>query len=252
LGTTTRCNAAANKATKNKSTSTKESAAVQTNNQNNNVVTAEKQQQQRAGTPPYTQKMVDSQKQIEARGDKLGQPTKQTQKTSKSVEPQGQKSVSTGTSSIGKEGKQSKKRLYKSASTNEICAAGAKCKGDLNNKALVALGHFNKALLNSDEFDYMKDRCQEEEELLPDQIQNFLKHVGIFEFTGGYSTPVISFQLSEGDKNSSRLKEQLEKLELLASPFDKRDTFLEGLMKLSPEEADVCGLSSRLWSHFCF
>ena len=191
LGTTTRCNAAkasTTTTTKNKSTSTKDATApaVQPPNHNNNITTAEKQQQQqqRAGTPPYTtQKLADGQKQDDSRvGDKQGQQThqtKQTQKTSKSVEPQGQDSVSNG-SSTGKEEqppRQSKKRLYRSASTTEICAAGAKCKGFLNNKALVALGHFNKALLNSDEFDYMKDRYQEEEELLPDQIQHFLKHV---------------------------------------------------------------------------
>jgi hypothetical protein len=37
-----------------------------------------------------------------------------------------------------------------------------------------------------------------------------------------------------------RLKEQMDKLEMLASPFNnKPDPFFEGLMKLSPEEADV-------------
>uniref|UniRef100_A0A915M1C9 MATH domain-containing protein n=1 Tax=Meloidogyne javanica TaxID=6303 RepID=A0A915M1C9_MELJA len=75
---------------------------------------------------------------------------------------------------IEKDGKQAgggtKKRLYKSASTNELGAVGAICKGD---------------------------------------------------------------------KDSNRLKEQIAKLELIASPFEKPDPLLlEGIMKLSPEEAD--------------
>jgi hypothetical protein len=41
------------------------------------------------------------------------------------------------------------------------------------------------------------------------------------------------------------LKEQLEKLELIASPFDKPDPFLDGLMKLSPEDADVRGVPAK-------
>jgi hypothetical protein len=191
LGTTTRSNTGG-KITKNKSTSTKDTTATAlnntTNNSNNNLAT--QQQKQRAGTPPYTtQKSGDYHKQNDGSREKSIKQTKMQkpqQKTSKSVEPQcGKKASSSMRSSISKEGdtaKQiqhsSKKRLYKSASTNEIfCAAGTKCKGYLNNKALVALGHFNKALLNSDEFDYMKDRYQEEEELLPDQIQHFLRHV---------------------------------------------------------------------------
>ena len=74
------------------------------------------------------------------------------------------------------------KKIPKSASSSLLCDAGNKCKTHLNSKELVALGHFNKALLNSDEFDYlMKVKSQEEdEELLPDQIQHYLQHVHIF------------------------------------------------------------------------
>lgn len=191
LGTTTRCNAA--KSTKNKSTSTKDSSNNSSPATNNNNVLQEKQQQQqqqRAGTPPYTtQKMTESQKaQLEAINEKLGQSKVKhiQQKISKSVEPE--KSVAIGNAnSLTKEDDQhqqqpKKKRLYKSVSTQEIfCAAGKKCKGHLNSKAMVALSHFNNSLLNSDELEFVKDRYQEEEDILPEQIQHFLRHVWLFD-----------------------------------------------------------------------
>jgi len=37
-------------------------------------------------------------------------------------------------------------------------------------------------LLFLEEFDFIKDRYQEEEDLLPDQIKHFLKHVNKFNF----------------------------------------------------------------------
>uniref|UniRef100_A0A183CFP5 MATH domain-containing protein n=1 Tax=Globodera pallida TaxID=36090 RepID=A0A183CFP5_GLOPA len=85
------------------------------------------------------------------------------------------------------------------SSTEMLCAAGTKCK---------------------DDFDFMKDRYIEEEVLLPNQIKHFLCH------------------LSEGGKSPSRLKDQIAKLEMIASPFEKHDPFLEELMKIDPKEAD--------------
>uniref|UniRef100_A0A1I8B5S5 MATH domain-containing protein n=1 Tax=Meloidogyne hapla TaxID=6305 RepID=A0A1I8B5S5_MELHA len=202
MGTTTRCGAS--KATKNKSTNTKDANTTTTNNSSNNtpntdngIITDKKQSvQQRVGTPPFTSPNKDV----------LQTPTKNC-KTSKSVEPNENKKTGNVLKSNNNDGQQqqhcggqTKKRLYKSASTNELSAVGAICK---------------------EEFDFMKDRYQEEEDLLPDQIKHFLKH------------------LSEGDKDASRLKEQIAKLELIASPFEKPDPLLlEGIMKLSPEEAD--------------
>uniref|UniRef100_A0A914HA21 MATH domain-containing protein n=1 Tax=Globodera rostochiensis TaxID=31243 RepID=A0A914HA21_GLORO len=75
-------------------------------------------------------------------------------------------------------------------------------------------------LCAADDFDFMKDRYIEEEVLLPNQIKHFLCH------------------LSEGGKSPSRLKDQIAKLEMIASPFEKHDPFLEELMKIDPKEAD--------------
>jgi hypothetical protein len=198
LGTSTRCNNSANNnnsnkatTTKNKATSTKDSttapAAVQNNNSNDISATEmqqQQQQQQRAPTPTYTKAALPA-----VRGPILGtvlprnDAIKPTQKTSKSVEPLGQKTTTASGTSTGKEenkSSSSKKRLYKSASTEEVfCAAGTKCKGPflLPNTALVAMGQFNKALVNSDDFEYMKDQYEEEEGRLPDQIRSFFTHV---------------------------------------------------------------------------
>lgn len=61
-----------------------------------------------------------------------------------------------------------------------VCSAGENCKGQLDSKALVSLGHFNKTLLNSDDFDYVKERYREDEELLPDQIHSYFQQVCFF------------------------------------------------------------------------
>jgi len=200
LGTSTRCNNSANNnnsnkatTTKNKATSTKDSttapAAVQNNNSNDISATEmqqQQQQQQRAPTPTYTKAALPA---TGVRGPILGtvlprnDAIKPTQKTSKSVEPLGQKTTTASGTSTGKEENKSssgKKRLYKSASTEEVfCAAGTKCKGPflLLNTALVAMEQFNKALVNSDDFEYMKDQYEEEEGRLPDQIRSFFTHV---------------------------------------------------------------------------
>lgn len=59
-----------------------------------------------------------------------------------------------------------------------VCAAGAKCRANFDNKSITS-GHYNTALLSSNEFDNMMSvKCHEEdEELLPDQIEHFLAHV---------------------------------------------------------------------------
>ncbi|CAK5078535.1 unnamed protein product [Meloidogyne enterolobii] len=204
MGTTTRCSGgnASSKATKNKSTNTKDANTITTNNStnvDNGIILDKKQQekqQQRGGTPPFTSPNKEEKLQTT--------PNKKIDKTSKSVEPNNEennkKNICKQDGKQGGGGGGTKKRLYKSASTNELGAVGAICK---------------------EEFDFIKDRYQEEEDLLPDQIKHFLKH------------------LSEGDKDSNRLKEQIAKLELIASPFEKPDPLLlEGIMKLSPEEAD--------------
>lgn len=64
--------------------------------------------------------------------------------------------------------------------SSTACSAGEHCRGHLTNKTLVSLGQFNEALLNSDNFDYIKDKYPEEENLLPDQIHTYLQHVSIF------------------------------------------------------------------------
>lgn len=197
LGTTMRNNNNSTKAapTKNKSTNTKDkdTTTVECQNQtanNQNVTATDRQQQnnQRAGTPPY---MTHTTKPEPKPTEQQSQLALRSSKTSKSVEPRSLKTSSVSTSTTETSGKSTssctneyhqqqckKKRLYKSASSTEmLCAAGIKCKGYTNSKALVALGHFNKELLNSDDFDLMKDRYLEEEELLPNQIQHFLKHV---------------------------------------------------------------------------
>ncbi|KAI1731898.1 MATH domain-containing protein [Ditylenchus destructor] len=121
------------------------------------------------------------------------------------------------------------KNMGKSPSAEIMCSAGENCKGHLNSKALVALGHFNKALLNSDEFDYVKDvRYDDEEDLLTDQIQHYLQH------------------LSEKDKESSRLKRFSAELEMLASPLEttkKADVFVNQLLNLPPREAEALTLA---------
>lgn len=65
----------------------------------------------------------------------------------------------------------------KLSSLSFVCSAGENCKGQLDSKALVALGHFNKTLLNSDDFDFVKERYREGEELLPDQIHSYFQQV---------------------------------------------------------------------------
>lgn len=65
----------------------------------------------------------------------------------------------------------------KLSSFSFVCSAGENCKGQLDSKALVALGNFNKTLLNSDDFDYIKERYRECEELLPDQIHSYFQQV---------------------------------------------------------------------------
>lgn len=68
--------------------------------------------------------------------------------------------------------------MFKISST--ACSAGEHCRGHLTNKTLVSLGQFNEALLNSDNFDYLKEKYSEEENLLPDQIHTYLQHVNKF------------------------------------------------------------------------
>uniref|UniRef100_A0A915EP60 Uncharacterized protein n=1 Tax=Ditylenchus dipsaci TaxID=166011 RepID=A0A915EP60_9BILA len=103
----------------------------------------------------------------------------------------------------------------KSSKSSMGCSAGDQCKGYLNKK---------------DEFDFVKERYEDEEELLPQQIQHYLQH------------------LSEKDKESSRLKRFSAELEMLASPLEtgKRadDAYFNELLSLPPREADALTLAA--------
>jgi len=98
-------------------------------------------------------------------------------------------------------------------------------KAALDVKELISLGHFNKALLDSDELDYVtnftREKYLEEEELLPDQIKHYLQH------------------LCERGKESTRLKRFSTELEYLTTPLDENTAGAEALftelLKMTPD-----------------